>query len=104
MILRETFKNLSFLLIFNMDIKILKDEKNELVLEFNNQTVAEVLRVYLNNESDVKLAAWKNEHYSKPIILKLVTDAKPAKKVLNEAIAKLQKDLKKYSDEFKKSK
>jgi len=87
-----------------MEIKVLKDEKNELEVEIDNQTVAEVVRVYLNQDSAVKLGAWKKEHYSRPLILKIVSEGKSAKKALSDAIAKAQKDLKKYSDEFKKAK
>lgn len=87
-----------------MNIKILKDEKNELEVQFDNQTIAELVRVYLNEDSSVKLGAWKREHYSKPVILKVVTEGKTAKKALHNAIANVQKDLKKYSDEFKKVK
>ena len=87
-----------------MEIKILKDEKNDLELELDNQTIAEVLRVYLNEDSNVKIAAWRKEHYSKPIILKIVTDGKSAKKVLQDSIGKIQKELNKYRNEFKKFK
>ena len=87
-----------------MEIKILKDEKNELEIQINNQTIAELVRVYLNEDSSVKLGAWKKEHYSKPLILKIVSDGKSAKKALQDAIAKAQKDLNKYGEEFKKAK
>ena len=86
-----------------METKILKDEKNELEVGIENQTIAELVRVYLNEDDSVKLGAWKREHYSKPIILKIETEGKTAKKALQDAIAKAQKDLKKYLDEFKKS-
>ena len=86
-----------------METKILKDEKNELEVGIDNQTIAELVRVYLNEDDSVKLGAWKREHYSKPIILKIETEGKTAKKALQDAIAKAQKDLKKYLDEFKKS-
>ena len=87
-----------------MELKILKDEKNELEMQINNQTVAELVRVYLNEDDSVKLGAWRKEHYSKPLILKITTEGKTAKKALNDAIAKARKDLEKYSDEFKKAK
>ena len=87
-----------------MKIKILKDEKNELEVQFDNQTIAELVRVYLNEDSSVKLGAWKREHYSKPVILKILTEGKTAKKALHDAIAKAQKDLKRYGEEFKKAK
>ena len=85
-----------------MEIEILKDEKNELEVQIDNQTVAEILRIYLNEDDAVKLGVWKKEHYSKPVILRVETDGKTAKKALQDAIVKVQKDLKKYSDEFEK--
>lgn len=87
-----------------MEIKILKDDKNELEVSIDNQTIAELVRVYLNEDSSVKLGAWKKEHYSKPLILKVISEGKTAKKALQDAIAKAQKDLKKYADEFSKAK
>ena len=87
-----------------MNIKILKDDNNELEIQLDNQTIAELIRVYLNEDDSVKLGAWKKEHYSKPIIMKIKTDGKTAKKAFHDAIAKVQKDLKKYNEEFKKSK
>jgi len=86
-----------------MELKILRDEKNELDVQLDNQTIAEIVRVYLNEDDSVKMAAWKKEHYSRPLILKIVTDGKTAKKALSDAIAKVQKDLEKYADEFKKA-
>jgi DNA-directed RNA polymerase subunit L len=86
-----------------MEIKILKDEKNDLEIQINNQTIAELITVYLNQDESVKLGAWKKEHYSKPLILKIMTDGKNAKKALQDAIAKVKKDLERYSDEFKKA-
>ena len=87
-----------------MKVEILKNEKNELELSVDNQTVVEIIRVYLNKDSNVKLAAWKKEHYSKPLIMKIKTEGKTAKKALSEAISKIQKDLDKYKEEFKKAK
>ena len=87
-----------------MQIIITKDTKNELEFQIDNQTIAEIVRVYLNQDSAVKLGVWKKEHYSRPLILKITTEGKSAKKALQDAIAKAQKDLKKYSDEFKKAK
>jgi len=86
-----------------MEIKIVKDEKNELDVQLDSQTIAEIIRVYLNMDDSVKVAAWKKEHYSRPLLLKIVTEGKTAKKALADAIAKLQKDLEKYGDEFKKA-
>ena len=87
-----------------MEIEIIKDEKNDLELSIDKQTIAEILRVYLNEDPSVELGAWKKEHYSKPIILKITTKGKTAKKALQDAVTKIQKDLSKYKDEFKKVK
>ena len=87
-----------------MEINIVKDEKNDLEVSINNQTIAELVRVYLNQDDKVKIGAWRKEHYSKPIKLRVITDGKTAKKALTDAIAKALKDLEKYRDEFKKAK
>ncbi len=87
-----------------MEIKIIKDDKNELEFQIDNQTIAELVRFYLNQDDAVELGAWKKEHYSKPLVMKIESKGKTAKKALQDAIAKAQKDLKKYFEEFKKAK
>jgi DNA-directed RNA polymerase subunit L len=87
-----------------MEVKILIDEKNELEIQLDNQTVAELLRGYLNQDESVKLGVWKKEHYSRPLKLKVISEGKTAKKALQDAITKAKKDLDKYSDELKKAK
>lgn len=87
-----------------MEIQILADEKNILDVSLDNQTVAELLRVYLNMDSKVKIAVWKKEHYSRPLKLHIETAGKDAKKALVDAIDLVKKDLKKYSDEYSKAK
>jgi len=87
-----------------MEVTIIKDEKNDLEATIDNQTIVELVRSYLNKDSSVKLAAWKKVHYSKPLVLKVKTEGKTAKKALSEAISNIQKDLDKYKDEFKKAK
>ena len=47
-----------------MEITVLRDEKQILEVEIDNLTVAEVLRMYLNDEG-AKLAVWKRDHPSK---------------------------------------
>ena len=86
-----------------MEVKVLKDEKDALSVELNNQTVAEILRVYLNEDSSVELAVWKREHPDKPVLLEIKTKGKSAKKALSDAASKIEKDTEKYSDEFKKA-
>jgi len=84
-----------------MEVKILKDEKNELDIEISSLTIAEVLRVYLNKEG-AKLAAWKRDHPTKNPILHIEADN--PKKLLKKAIATLEKKIDKTVDEFKKLK
>ncbi len=86
-----------------MEVKILKDEKENLLIEMNNQTAAELLRVYLSEEDSVVLAAWKKLSINDPITFELKTKGKVAKKVLEEVIAKIEKETDKISEEFKKS-
>jgi len=84
-----------------MEVKIIKDGKNELDIELSSLTIAEVLRVYLNKEG-AKLAAWKRDHPTKNPILHIEADN--PKKLLKKAIATLEKEIDKTVDEFKKLK
>ena len=84
-----------------MEIKILKDEKNELDIEISNLTIAEILRVYLNKEG-AKLAAWRKEHETKNPVLHIEADN--PKKLLKNAIKALEKEIDKTVEEFKKLK
>ena len=85
-----------------MKINYLKDEKNEIELELDNATIAEILRVYLSQDEGVEFAAWKREHPTKNPVLKIKTSGKTASKALNDAKEKLEKDLDKIQSEFKK--
>jgi len=86
-----------------MEVKVLKEEKDNLIVELDNQTVAEILRDYLNEDDSVELAAWKREHPDKPIVFEIRTKGKAAKKALEDAAAKIEKESEKYADEFKKA-
>jgi DNA-directed RNA polymerase subunit L len=86
-----------------MEVNVVKDEKDDLIVELDNQTVAEILRVYLNKDDSVSLAAWKREHPEKPVIFEIKTKGKSAKKALEDAAAHVQKETEKYLDEFKKA-
>ena len=86
-----------------MEVKVIKDEKNNLVLEIDNQTVAEILRVYLNEDDAVELAVWKREHPGKPVIFEIKTKGKTAKKALEDAASAVEKESGKYLEEFKKA-
>jgi len=85
-----------------MEVKILRDEKNNLMIELDNQTIVELLRSYLNEDSAVELAAWKRENPEKPIIFEIITKGKTAKKALEDAADAAEKDTDKLLDDFKK--
>lgn len=87
-----------------MNIKILKEEKDDMELEIDNITIAEILRIYLNRDEGVSLAAWKREHFQKPAVLKIKTKGKTAKKALDDAISLIEKESEKLADAVKKGK
>lgn len=87
-----------------MEIQILKNEKEEIEFEIDSLTLAEILRVYLNKDSDVTFAAWKREHPTKKPIVLVKTKGKSAKKAIDEAITNMLKDLDSLESDFKKLK
>jgi len=87
-----------------MELKILKNEKEELEVEIESLTIAEILRVYLNKDSSVTFAAWKREHITKHPILLVKTKGKVAKKAIDDAVSAITKDLEKVETDFKKLK
>ena len=87
-----------------MEITILKNEKDEIELELESLTIAEILRVYLNKDSTVTFAAWKREHPTKKPTLLVKTKGKTAKKAIDDAVSAIIKDLDKIETDFKKLK
>jgi DNA-directed RNA polymerase subunit L len=87
-----------------MEINVLKNEKDEIEVELESLTIAEILRVYLNKDSDVTFAAWKREHPTKKPILLVKTKGKTAKKAVDEAVSAITKDLDSLEADFKKLK
>lgn len=87
-----------------MEMHILESSKNELKAELENVTVAEILRVYLNKDSDVSFAAWKREHITKKPVISIKTKGKTVKKAVADAVDKITKDLDKIEADFKKLK
>lgn len=76
-----------------MKVEIVKSEKDNMEVKLDNQTSAEVLRVYLNETvQGVKFAVWRREHPSKPVVLKIQTSGKTAKKAISEAVSAIEKD------------
>lgn len=87
-----------------MKVNYLKDEKNEAEIEMDNQTVVEVLRVYLARDEQVSFVAWKKEHPNKNPVLKIKTSGKTARKAVSDAINQIEKELDKLESDFKKAK
>ena len=85
-----------------MEIKILNETKDSLDVEIGNLTIVEILRVYLNKKGNAKFAAWRREHPTKNPVLH-IEGANP-KKLLNEAISMLDKEIDSILSEFKKLK
>lgn len=75
----------------NMNIEIVKNEKNELELKIDNLTAAEILREYLYR-TGIRFAAWRREHPSKPIIFKIKSSDKNVKKAVSDAVNAIKKD------------
>lgn len=84
-----------------MQIEILKQEKNEIEFKIDNSTIAEILRVYLNKQ-DIDFAAWRREHPTKPLILRIESSSKTVKKAISDAVAEIKKDLLRISLVLKK--
>ena len=102
-----------------MEVNILKESKDEIEVEVEGLTIAEILRVYLNKDSAVDFTAWKRKHPTEKPILKVKTRAgtsssthssgsqmkgKTAKKAITDAISSIGKDLDKILNDFKKLK
>lgn len=87
-----------------MEVKVLNDSKDEMEIELDNLTIAEILKVYLNKDSSVTFAAWKREHPTKNPILSVKTKGKTAKKAVNDAVSAITKELDKIESDFSKMK
>lgn len=85
-----------------MEINVLRNEKNEIELEVASLTLVEILRVYLNKDSDVTFAAWKRKHPTENPVLLVKTKSKTAKKAVNDAVNLITKDLDKFEADVKK--
>jgi DNA-directed RNA polymerase subunit L len=84
-----------------MEVKVLKDEKGELDIELESLTIAELLRVYLNNNG-AKIAAWRRDHPSKNPVLHIEADN--PKKLVKDTVVKLEKEIDSVVESFKKIK
>ena len=84
-----------------MEINVLKSSKDEIEFEVGDLTIAEILRVYLNNDSSVSFAAWRREHPTKNPVLLVRTKGKTAKKAVSDAVSEIKKELEKIEKDFK---
>lgn len=89
------------MLFFVMQIEIISQDKSNVELKIDNQTVAEILRVYLNKQ-DIDFAAWRKEHPTKPVIFKIESNSKTIKKAVSDATAAINKDMDKISSALKR--
>ncbi|HTZ42212.1 MAG TPA: RpoL/Rpb11 RNA polymerase subunit family protein [Candidatus Omnitrophota bacterium] len=87
-----------------MEVKILNSSKDELEVELDSITIAEILRIYLNMDSSVTFAAWKREHPTKNPVMLIKTKGKTAKKAIEDAVSVIEKELDKFEEDFKKMK
>lgn len=84
-----------------MNLEIIKAEKGDIELKIDNLTIAEIIRVYLN-EQGVDLGVWRREHPFKPLTMKI--QSSNSKKALSDAVDAIKKDLDKISSAVKKGK
>ncbi len=84
-----------------MKIKILKSSKTELEVELDNITIVEIVKVYLNKDPAVLMAAWRQEHPLKNPVLRVETKGEDAKKAVKRAITKITEELDKIDSDFK---
>ena len=75
-----------------MNVEIISQESGLIELRVDNLTVAEILRVYLNNNG-IKFAAWRRDHLTKPVIFRIESSGKTVKKAISEAVSSINKDL-----------
>lgn len=87
-----------------MNVKYIKDEKNEAEIEIGNLTIVEVLREYLSEDETVSFVAWKREHPTKNPILKIKTSGKTVRKAVSDAVSRIEKEADKLADDVKKAK
>ncbi len=85
-----------------MEVKILNENKDSIEVEIDSLTIIEILRVYLNKDTNVSFVAWKREHPTKNPLLRV--EGKNPKKSLKDAISAIEKDLDKIEKDFAKMK
>jgi DNA-directed RNA polymerase subunit L len=84
-----------------MNLEIVKAEKSDMELKIDNPTIAEIMRVYLNQDN-ADLAVWRREHPFKPLTMKI--QSSNVKKSVSDAVKAIKSDLDKLSSVVKKAK
>jgi DNA-directed RNA polymerase subunit L len=87
-----------------MEFEILNESKEEIEFKVGSLTIAELLRVYLNQNENVSFAAWKREHPTEQPIMKVKSKGKDVKKLIRDAADDITKELDKFKTDFKKLK
>jgi len=87
-----------------MEVKVLSSSKEEIELQVDSLTLAEILRVYLNQDEAVSFAAWKRLHPTENPILAIRVKEGSAQKALDRAISAASKELDNFIDNFSKLK
>ena len=87
-----------------MEVKILNSSKTEIEFQVGSLTLAELFKVYLNEDPEVLIAAWKRLHPTESPIVKVKTKSKDVKKVINSAFETISKELSGFRADFKKLK
>lgn len=87
-----------------MEFEILNESKEEIEFKVGSLTIAELLRVYLNQNENVSFAAWKREHPTENPIMKVKSKGKDVKKLIRDAAEDITKELDKFKTDFKKLK
>ena len=84
-----------------MEIKVLESAKNEMKIELESLAIAEILRVYLNKDSSVTLAAWRRDHPTEKPTLLVKTKGKTPKKAIDDSVSQIIKEIEKFDSDFK---
>jgi len=87
-----------------MEVKILNSSKTEIEFQVSSLTLAELFRVYLNDDPEIVFAAWKRRHPTEDPILKVKTKSKDVLKVINSTFETISKEIEKFKEDLKKLK
>ena len=71
-------------------MEVVNQEKDSVDIKIDNVTVAEILRVYLNQHG-ADMAVWRREHPTKPALMKI--HGKNVKKNVSDSVSAIKKDM-----------